>query len=32
LKIKGRTRLMMMFQALRSLLPSKDLLYAIIAV
>jgi hypothetical protein len=31
LKIKGRTRLMMMFQALRSLIPSEDLLYAITA-
>jgi len=32
LKIKGRTRSMMMLQALRSLIPSKDLLYAIITV
>jgi hypothetical protein len=32
LKIKGRTRLMMMFQALKSLFPSEDLLYAITAV
>jgi hypothetical protein len=27
-KIKGRTRSTMMFQALRSLIPSEDLLYA----
>jgi hypothetical protein len=32
LKIKGRTRLMMMFQALRSLFPSEVLLYATTAV
>jgi len=32
LKIKGRTRSMMMLQALRSLIPSEDLPYAIIAV
>jgi hypothetical protein len=32
LKIKRRTRLMMMFQALRSLIPSEDLLYATTAV
>jgi hypothetical protein len=32
LKIKGRTRSMMMFQALRSLIPSEDLPYAITVV
>jgi len=32
LKIKGRTRSTMMFQALRSPIPSEDLLYATIAV
>jgi hypothetical protein len=32
LKIKGRTKSMMMFQALRSLIPSEDLPYAITAV
>jgi hypothetical protein len=32
LKIKGRTRSTMMFQALRSLIPSEDLIYAITAV
>jgi hypothetical protein len=32
LKIKGRTRSMMMLQALRSLIPSEDLPYAIIVV
>jgi hypothetical protein len=32
LRIKGRTKLMEMFRALRSPLPSENLLYAIIAV
>jgi hypothetical protein len=32
LKIKGRTKLMEMFRALRSLIPKENLLYAIITV